>query len=76
MGKTKYPYLNILGNKWTQEYIVYGTKDKKTGKIPQYAVIRNQDNKFRCNCLAYMCGRSRPCKHIIHIKSYLHINKK
>lgn len=72
--KSKPNYLDF-GEKWTIDYIVYGSINKKTGKKEKYNVTKNQDNKFKCTCLAYMCGRSRPCKHIKHIKSYLHIGK-
>jgi len=71
--KDKAYYLDF-GEKWTQDYIVYGSKNPKTNRQERYKVTRNQDDKFKCSCLAYMCGRSNPCKHITHIKSYLHIN--
>ena len=44
-----------------------GSKDKK-GKYQDYKVIRNQDNQLKCNCLAFQCGRTKVCKHILNIK--------
>ena len=58
--------------KWTMTYVVMGSKDKQ-GKFKDYKVVRDQDNKLKCNCLAFQCGRTKICKHIQNIKDHLHI---
>ena len=73
MGQRGRPKSNVTPKeKWTITYVVMGSKDKK-GKYNNYKVVRNQDNKLKCNCLAYMCGRTSQCKHILNIKNHLHI---
>ncbi len=62
----------IPTEKWTITYVVMGSKDKQ-GKYSNYKVVRNQDDKMRCNCLAFQCGRTKVCKHIQNIKDHLHI---
>ena len=49
MGKRKsnYEYLNVLGDRWTQDYIVYGTKDKKTGKEGFVLMVRYGNKEMR-----------------------------
>lgn len=67
------PKTNLIPKeKWTITYIVMGSKDKQ-GKFKDYKVVRNQDNQLKCNCLAFQCGRTKQCKHIINIKEHLHI---
>jgi hypothetical protein len=63
---------NPVQEKWTQTYVVMGSKDAK-GKFKDYKVVRNQDNQLKCNCLAFQCGRTKVCKHIQNIKDHLHI---
>ncbi len=73
MGQRGRPKKNIVPKeKWTITYVVMGSKDAK-GKYKNYRVVRNQDDKMRCNCLAFQCGRTKVCKHIQNIKDHLHI---
>ena len=58
-------------DKWTETYREMGSRDKKTGKLKYYNVVRTHDNRFSCECPAATFRRFQECKHIKRLKEKL-----
>ncbi len=60
--------------RWTQTYSEMGSRDKKTGKLKYYNVVRTSNNDFSCECPAATFRRFQECKHVKRLKEKLLIS--
>ena len=52
-------------------YLEMGSRNKKTGKLPKYRVIVENNIISDCNCPARSFRKYSPCKHMLNLKPKL-----
>jgi len=60
-------------DRWTHTYSEMGSRDKKTGKLKYYNVVRTNTNSFTCECPAAMYRPFSECKHTKRLRQKLGI---
>ena len=58
-------------DKWTHTYSEMGSRDKKTGRLNYYNVVRTHNDHFSCACPAAEFRRFQECKHVKRLKQKL-----
>jgi hypothetical protein len=56
-----------VANPYIDSWIEYGTRNPKTGKIPEYKISIREDGSFACSCPNWINMRDvkTDCKHIL-----------